>query len=477
MLANRADTYNLGDILGGKEDLFALSYLENALTSNPVLAPLASRDPKDVHRLIAMARGEEVPLTDLAHGYSAAEAEDIARVFARLLKVQRTLLAVNQEYIASASQDDSFRSEPPFKLQGSYRNMNKLTEKVASAMNDDELEQLIDDHYRGEAQTLTTGAEQNLLKLGALRGRLNDAQRSRWETIKTEYLRKRRMGGAEDDPVTRVTGTLSGLDAELKNIGDALKQGLARGRDHEREADERARKLAETLTALGQSFQRMSNPRVDLQVQDSASELATVMREHSALLSQAVGALAGSLAKSMHQAAAASHVQHAHAGAPAATQQGYPTTHANVAATQPINGEVLSRLDFLAQAVRRLEERLRAPIAGSGGPLVYEVALSASSQSNFYRGLTGNDVVRDGGLFVATYEKLPPLGARVQVRLAFPGGVQADVEGPVVSRQDLVGEDGTELVPGFAIRLERLNNDTYALITQFARQREPLLRE
>ena len=42
MLANRADTYNLGDILEGKDQLFALSYLENALTSNPVLAPLAT---------------------------------------------------------------------------------------------------------------------------------------------------------------------------------------------------------------------------------------------------------------------------------------------------------------------------------------------------------------------------------------------------------------------------------------------------
>jgi hypothetical protein len=30
MLANRADVWNLGDVLSGREDLFALSYLENA---------------------------------------------------------------------------------------------------------------------------------------------------------------------------------------------------------------------------------------------------------------------------------------------------------------------------------------------------------------------------------------------------------------------------------------------------------------
>ena len=43
-------------------------------------------------------------------------------------------------YIASAAQEDAYRTEPPFKLQGSYRNMNKLAEKVAPVMNDDELE-------------------------------------------------------------------------------------------------------------------------------------------------------------------------------------------------------------------------------------------------------------------------------------------------------------------------------------------------
>ena len=52
MLANRADIYNLGDVLGGKEEQFALSYIENALTSNPILAPLALRDMKDVYQFL-----------------------------------------------------------------------------------------------------------------------------------------------------------------------------------------------------------------------------------------------------------------------------------------------------------------------------------------------------------------------------------------------------------------------------------------
>jgi len=83
-------------------------------------------------------------------------------VIRHLFAAQATLLRVNQEYIRSAAQADAFRTEPPFKLQGSYRNMNKVAEKVVAAMTPAELEAVLDDHYQGEAQTLTTAAEQNL---------------------------------------------------------------------------------------------------------------------------------------------------------------------------------------------------------------------------------------------------------------------------------------------------------------------------
>jgi hypothetical protein len=222
MLANRADVYNLGDVLSGKGDAFALSFLENALTSSPTLAPLATRDLGDVYKLIRMAKGEPVPTTELSHGYSGVELEEILQVIRHLFLTQVTLLKVNQEYIRSAAQADAFRTEPPFKLQGSYRNMNKIAEKVVSAMTTDEVENLVGDHYQGESQTLTTAAEQNLLKLAELRGRMTPAQQARWSEIKTEFVRQRRMGGGDDDPVTRLVGTLSGLGAELGAIKSAL---------------------------------------------------------------------------------------------------------------------------------------------------------------------------------------------------------------------------------------------------------------
>ena len=103
MLANRADTYNLGDILEGKEDLFALSYIENSLTSNLVLAPLTTRAPGDVELLVRMASGEPVPADQLEHGYSAIELDEIllrSSLKKLLHGAGHCCLNVNQQYIA-----------------------------------------------------------------------------------------------------------------------------------------------------------------------------------------------------------------------------------------------------------------------------------------------------------------------------------------------------------------------------------------
>jgi hypothetical protein len=239
MLSNRADTYNLGDILGGKEEAFALSYVENSLTSNAVLQPLATREQSDVYKLVRMAQGEDVPTTDLKHGYSAVEVGEIVKVFEKLLRCQQVLLDVNAEYIRSASMDDRYRTEPPFKLQGSYRNMNKLAEKIVAVMNEAELEQLIGDHYQGEAQTLTTGAEQNVLKLKELRGVLTDDERARWDDIKKTFQRNKMMGGDEDDPVIKVTSTLAGISQQMENLGEHVGRAADEGAVRQREGIER----------------------------------------------------------------------------------------------------------------------------------------------------------------------------------------------------------------------------------------------
>lgn len=267
MLANRADTYNLGEILQGKQDAFALSFLENTLTSNQVLAPLATRDQGDIYKLIRMVRGEEIATTELKHGYSPVEVSEIKDVFARLLKVQAVVLRVNQQYIESAAQEDAFRTEPPFKLQGSYRNMNKLAEKVVAAMNDAELESLIDDHYQGEAQTLTTGAEHNLLKLAELRGRQSLEQKARWDEVKRGFKRIQISGGKDDDPAVRVATTLSGIAEGL----DALRGAV--GQDRSAQITNEIKSLREAVTRGG------LDPKSLLPIADSLSAIRSQLEK------------------------------------------------------------------------------------------------------------------------------------------------------------------------------------------------------
>ncbi|WP_405714402.1 MULTISPECIES: DNA repair ATPase [unclassified Streptomyces] len=223
MLANRADVWNLGEVLSGREDVFALSFVENALTANPVLAPLAGRSRDDLTLFVRLASGDSAARADrLEHPYTPAEVDRIVAVLRHLLTARDTVLAVNAAYIASAGQTDATRTEPPFRLQGSYRNMNKIAERIVPVMNDAELSDVIDDHYTGEAQTLTTGAESNLLKLAALRGRLTPEQSARWSEITASYVRTQALGGPDGDPTTRAVAALGLLADRIAAVESAI---------------------------------------------------------------------------------------------------------------------------------------------------------------------------------------------------------------------------------------------------------------
>ncbi|WP_098897677.1 DNA repair ATPase [Streptomyces sp. st77] len=226
MLANRADVWNLGEVLSGREDVFALSFVENALTANPVLTPLAARSRDDLALLVRLAGGSDpaARAEHLEHPYSAPELDRILAVLRHLLTARDTVLAVNAAYIASAAQTDATRTEPPFRLQGSYRNMNKIAERIVPVMNDDELSAVIDDHYAGEAQTLTTGAEANLLKLAALRGTLTAGQAERWAAISGSYVRTQALGGPDGDPMTRAVAALGLLADRIAAVETAIQR-------------------------------------------------------------------------------------------------------------------------------------------------------------------------------------------------------------------------------------------------------------
>ncbi|MFJ6238436.1 DNA repair ATPase [Streptomyces griseus] len=226
MLANRADVWNLGEVLSGREDVFALSFVENALTANPVLAPLAARSRDDLALLVRLAGGSDpaARAEHLEHPYSAAELDRVLAVLRHLVTARDTVLAVNAAYIASAARTDATRTEPPFRLQGSYRNMNKIAERIVPVMNDEELSAVVDDHYAGEAQTLTTGAEANLLKLAALRGTLTPGQAERWAAITASYVRTQALGGPDGDLMTRAVAALGLLADRIAAVETAIRR-------------------------------------------------------------------------------------------------------------------------------------------------------------------------------------------------------------------------------------------------------------
>jgi hypothetical protein len=227
MLANRADTYNLGDIIGGNAAYFEASYLENAVTSNAVLAPLANKSQKDIRSFIRMAESG-TQAGSFEASYAPQEVEEILSVMRKLVAIQEVVLRVNQEYIHSAAQADEFRTEPPFRLQGSYRNLNRLAEKVVPIMNDQEVRDLILDHYRGESQTLTTGAEANLLKFKELIGALTTQESARWDEIKKTFKRNQLTRGGDSDPAGRIVGQLSAFQAGLESIQETLEKQLSK---------------------------------------------------------------------------------------------------------------------------------------------------------------------------------------------------------------------------------------------------------
>jgi len=226
MLANRADTHNLGDIVGSARAAFELSYLENAAGANPVLARFAGRSHKDLLALIKLGEGGPRDGVEFEGSYSPEELNEAVSVVRKLLRVRDVVLRVNEEYVRSATMQDAYRTEPPFKLQGSYRNMARIAGKVLAVMNDGELEELLQQHYRSESQTLTRDAEANLLKLRELTNALTPEESARWEDIKKTFRKNLLLGGGdEQDPVTRVVQQLSAFYSGLDSIKDTLAAG------------------------------------------------------------------------------------------------------------------------------------------------------------------------------------------------------------------------------------------------------------
>ncbi len=272
MLANRADTYNLGDVIGDRREAFELSYLENCLTSNPTLNQLHTRSRQDVETIIRMAAADARSSTlSLEGNFTVEEINEFVAVMQKLLRIRDIVLKVNHHYIDSAAQADDYRTEPAFKLQGSYRDMNKMAEQVMPIMNDQELDTLIVTHYENQAQTLTSDAQANLLKFRELMGNSTAEQQQRWNDIKRTFKRNLLLGSVQgDDKVAQVIAQMSTFAEGLNEIRTSIDHGIRHLAEQSQVDEENVIETA-TLRQIGQAVEQLS------QFNDTLSEIKSLI--------------------------------------------------------------------------------------------------------------------------------------------------------------------------------------------------------
>ncbi|HQP36466.1 MAG TPA: PilZ domain-containing protein, partial [Polyangiaceae bacterium] len=113
---------------------------------------------------------------------------------------------------------------------------------------------------------------------------------------------------------------------------------------------------------------------------------------------------------------------------------------------------------------------------GAKLPLV-EAELGTHSVSNFYRGLSGNDIVEHGGIFVSTYN-IPEIGQQLRVRVSLPGGLEFEAIGVVrwvrEARESMASDISP---PGFGLQFTNISAEGRNLIYRYVRNREPMFHD
>lgn len=113
-----------------------------------------------------------------------------------------------------------------------------------------------------------------------------------------------------------------------------------------------------------------------------------------------------------------------------------------------------------------------AQAAAAGAKGRYEAELGAHSATNFYKGLSGNDVVDSGGIFIATYN-IPPVGQELSIKVSMPGGYEFEAVGVVRWTRDSP-QSGADSSPGFGAQFTQISPDARQLVYRYVRNREPL---
>ncbi len=94
-------------------------------------------------------------------------------------------------------------------------------------MNDEEVKQVIMDHYSDESQLLTSGAEFNLLKFKEMQKWITDEEQERLDYIRKTFSKNLTLGKAgEGDPITEISGQIRLFNDRFENVADAFKASV-----------------------------------------------------------------------------------------------------------------------------------------------------------------------------------------------------------------------------------------------------------
>src|SRR5258708_7175299 len=158
---------------------------------------------------------------------------------------------------------------------------------------------------------------------------------------------------------------------------------------------------------------------------------------------------------------------------PVQTAQAYAATYV---APGPPQGPPQAAYQPAPQAYQPAPQAAPAAAPQASGARI-DAELGAHSASNFYKGLSGNDVVEHGGLFLATYN-IPPIGQPITLHVSMPGGYEFDA-GAVVkwTRETVDSSHGQSAQPGFGAQFTQITPEARQLVYRYVRNREPLFHD
>jgi uncharacterized protein (TIGR02266 family) len=115
------------------------------------------------------------------------------------------------------------------------------------------------------------------------------------------------------------------------------------------------------------------------------------------------------------------------------------------------------------------------PAPTSGDAQIVNAELGTQSATNFYKGLSGNDIIDHGGLFVSTY-MVPRIGTSVRLKVSLPGGYEFEANAVVAWSRE-ASDGGSDAPPGFGAKFTQITPEARQLIYRYVRNREPLFHD